>query len=160
MTTINKTIQISERTFKKCVGRLPQSIDELNFFAEHFVEYEWEDLISGDWAEYFDEVGDEYHLPPEPEEVGSLPPEAGGFRQDEIEMMMNAVRKELLLRAEASGDTITVPLYHYINEEPPLCPEDPAIGDKMYDTDSIAEEIERLFHQHTGIKISVAMRVK
>ena len=130
MTTINKTIQISERTFKKCVGRLPQSIDELNFFAEHFVEYEWEDLISGDWAEYFDEVGDEYHLPPEPEEMGS------------------------------HRDAITVPLYHYINEEPPLCPEDPAIGDKMYDTDSIAEEIERLFHQHTGIKISVAMRVK
>ena len=120
MTTINKTIQISERTFKICVGRPPQSIDELNFFAEHFVEYEWEDLISGDWAEYFDEVGDEYHLPPEPEEMGS------------------------------HRDAITVPLYHYIN----------AIGDKVYDTDSIAEAIERLFHLRTGIKISVAMREK
>lgn len=160
MTTINKTIQISERTFKKCVGRLPRSVDELHFFAELFAEYEWEDLISGDWNEMFENLTDDDLLPPEPEVLGSLPPEAGGFRQDEIEMMMNAVRKELLLRAEADGDTITVPLYHYINEEPPLCPEDPAIGDKMYDTDSIAEEIERLFHQHTGVKISVAMRVK
>ena len=160
MTTINKTIQISERTFKICVGRPPQSIDELNFFAEHFVEYEWEDLISGDWNEMFEDLTDDDLLPPEPEVLGSLPPEAGGFRQDEIEMMMNAVRKELSLRAEADGDTIKVPLYHFINEEPPMFPEDPAIGDKVYDTDSIAEAIERLFHLRTGIKISVAMRVK
>ena len=84
MTTllINKTIQISERTFKKCVGRLPRSNDELHFFAEHFVEYEWEDLISGDWAEYFDEV----------EEPAMLPAAEGGFRQDEIDMIVNAAK--------------------------------------------------------------------
>tara|TARA_R110000787_G_scaffold285081_1_gene399759 strand:+ start:1056 stop:1385 length:330 start_codon:yes stop_codon:yes gene_type:complete len=96
MTTllINKTIQISERTFKKCVGRLPRSNDELHFFAEHFVEYEWEDLISGDWAEYFDEVEEEDMLPPEPEdaEPAMLPAAEGGFRQDEIDMIVNAAK--------------------------------------------------------------------
>ncbi len=149
MNSITKTIQISERTFAKCVGRMPRSVDELHFFAELFAEYEWEDLISGDWNEMFEDLTDDDLLPPEPE--------AGGFRQDEIEMMQNALKKELSQRAEADGDIITVPLYSYLNEEEPDFHGDPAVGDKVYDTDSIQEVCTKMLQDNTGLPFRVVM---
>tara|TARA_R100001530_G_scaffold32382_1_gene25443 strand:+ start:2080 stop:2292 length:213 start_codon:yes stop_codon:yes gene_type:complete len=47
------TIQLSERTFEKCVGRPPKDDEEMEKFAELWEEYEWEDLICGGWDEYF-----------------------------------------------------------------------------------------------------------
>jgi hypothetical protein len=47
------TIQLSERTFEKCVGRPPKDDAEMEKFAELWEEYEWEDLICGGWDEYF-----------------------------------------------------------------------------------------------------------
>lgn len=122
MNSITKTIQISERTFAKCVGRMPRSVDELHFFAELFAEYEWEDLISGDWNEMFEDLTDDDLLPPEPE-----------------------------------SDTITVPLYSYLNEEEPDFHDDPAVGDKVYDTDSIQEVCTKMLQANTGLPFRVVM---
>lgn len=122
MNSITKTIQISERTFAKCVGRMPRSFDELNFFAELFAEYEWEDLISGDWNEMFEDLTDDDLLPPEPE-----------------------------------SDSITVPLYSYLNEEEPDFHGDPAVGDKVYDTDSIQEVCTKMLQANTGLPFRVVM---
>jgi len=47
------TIQLSERTFEKCVGRPPKDDEEMELLAELWEEYEWEDLICGGWDEYF-----------------------------------------------------------------------------------------------------------
>jgi len=54
---ITITMQITERMFKKCVGRPPRE-GEMQEFAELWEDYYWEDLISGDWSEHFDEGGE------------------------------------------------------------------------------------------------------
>ena len=50
---ITITMQITKRMFKKCVGRPPRE-GEMQEFAELWEDYEWEDLISGDWSEHFE----------------------------------------------------------------------------------------------------------
>ena len=48
------TIQLTERTFEKCVGRPPKNDAEMEEFANIWEEYEWEDLIAGDWDDLLD----------------------------------------------------------------------------------------------------------
>tara|TARA_R100000030_G_C3236258_1_gene119494 strand:+ start:653 stop:901 length:249 start_codon:yes stop_codon:yes gene_type:complete len=48
------TIQLTPHTFKVCVGRAPKSPQEMADFASLWKEYEWEDLINGDWSDHFD----------------------------------------------------------------------------------------------------------
>ena len=50
-------MHLTERMFKKCVGRPPRE-GEMQEFADLWSEYEWEDLISGDWSEHFTEGGE------------------------------------------------------------------------------------------------------
>lgn len=48
------TIQLTERTFEKCVGRPPKNDAEMEEFASIWEDYEWEDLIAGDWDDLLD----------------------------------------------------------------------------------------------------------
>ena len=48
------TIQLTEWTFERCVGRSPKDDTEMDEFAFMFEEYEWEDLIAGRWDDLFD----------------------------------------------------------------------------------------------------------
>ena len=48
------TIQLTERTFERCVGRPPKDAAEMDEFAFMWEHYEWEDLIAGRWDDMFD----------------------------------------------------------------------------------------------------------
>ena len=47
------TIQLTEWTFEKCVGRPPKDAAEMDEFAFMWEHYEWEDLINGGWDDLF-----------------------------------------------------------------------------------------------------------
>ena len=47
------TIQLTEWTFERCVGRPPKNDAEMEEFAGIWEDYEWEDLIAGGWDDLF-----------------------------------------------------------------------------------------------------------